>query len=272
MGDALSGYTTFGIGGRARRIVIATGRGELIDLSPRGLVLGRGSNVLVSDDGYDGVVVINRYESIEASRGVVTAGSGTRLHSLCRYAEAAGLSGLEWAIGIPGTVGGAVRMNAGAFGGRISDVLLYADVLRDGAVTRIPRSDLGLGYRESGLDAFDIVIEAAFGLKPDDASRIKARGDAFSELRRQKQPSGKSAGSIFKNPHGMSIGRLIEQAGLKGLSVGGAQISQKHANIIVNNGGATARDVCALIKRVKDELGGVGIHPQEEIVYIGEFD
>ena len=162
MRDSLSAYTTFGIGGRARRISVARSRSELIDLAPDALVLGRGSNVLVSDDGYDGDVVINRYDDIVFNGDLVVAGSGACLASVSSAAARCGLSGLEWAIGIPGSVGGAVRMNAGAFGGAISDRLLYADVLRGGAVVRLGRGELGFSYRHSAIADDDVVIAAAF--------------------------------------------------------------------------------------------------------------
>lgn len=271
MCDLLSGWTTFGIGGVARRIDVARTRDELIGLSREGLVLGRGSNVLVSDDGYDGVVTVNRYEHIARDGDTAIAGSGTRLSALCMFLAENGLSGLEWAVGIPGSVGGAVCMNASAFGGEIADRLLYADVVRNGRLVRLSRDELEFGYRESAIGVADVVIDAAFALTADDRSRIKARGAEYAARRRATQPTGKSAGSIFKNPCGVSVGRVLDEAGLKGLRRGGAEISQKHANIIVNTGGATARDVCGLIAVMKSVLLERGIEAREEIIYIGDF-
>lgn len=271
MRDSLSAYTTFGIGGRARRISVARSRSELIDLAPDALVLGRGSNVLVSDDGYDGDVVINRYDDIVFNGDLVVAGSGACLVSVSAAAARCGLSGLEWAIGIPGSVGGAVRMNAGAFGGAISDRLLYADVLRGGAVVRLGRGELGFSYRHSAIADDDVVIAAAFLLDKISAAVTLARCGEYTERRRSKQPSGKSAGSVFKNPSGISVGKVLDGAGLKGLRNGGAVISPVHANIIVNTGDATADDVCGLIRIMKGELEARGIEAKEEIIYVGGF-
>ena len=271
MRDSLSAYTTFGIGGRARRISIARSRSELIDLAPDALVLGRGSNVLVSDDGYDGDAVINRYDDIVFNGDLVVAGSGACLASVSAAAARCGLSGLEWAIGIPGSVGGAVRMNAGAFGGAISDRLLYADVLRGGAVVRRGRGELGFSYRHSAIADDDVVIAAAFLLDKISAAVTLARCGEYTERRRSKQPSGKSAGSVFKNPSGISVGKVLDGAGLKGLRNGGAVISPVHANIIVNTGDATADDVCWLIRIMKGELEARGIEAKEEIIYVGGF-
>ena len=271
MRDSLSAYTTFGIGGRARRISIARSRSELIDLAPDALVLGRGSNVLVSDDGYDGDAVINRYDDIVFNGDLVVAGSGACLASVSAAAARCGLSGLEWAIGIPGSVGGAVRMNAGAFGGAISDRLLYADVLRGGAVVRLGRGELGFSYRDSAIADDDVVIAAAFLLDKISAAVTLARCGEYTERRRSKQPSGKSAGSVFKNPSGISVGKVLDGAGLKGLRNGGAVISPVHANIIVNTGDATADDVCWLIRIMKGELEARGIEAKEEIIYVGGF-
>ncbi len=271
MRDSLSAYTTFGIGGRARRISIARSRSELIDLAPDALVLGRGSNVLVSDDGYDGDAVINRYDDIVFNGDLVVAGSGACLASVSAAAARCGLSGLEWAIGIPGSVGGAVRMNAGAFGGAISDRLLYADVLRGGAVVRLGRGELGFSYRHSAIADDDVVIAAAFLLDKISAAVTLARCGEYTERRRSKQPSGKSAGSVFKNPSGISVGKVLDGAGLKGLRNGGAVISPVHANIIVNTGDATADDVCWLIRIMKGELEARGIEAKEEIIYVGGF-
>lgn len=267
--DSLSRYTTFGIGGAARRIAVARTRGELVDAD--GLILGGGSNVLVSDGGYDGTVVINRFESVELVGSEATVGSGTRLPYLARYLAERGLGGLEWAEGIPGTVGGAVVMNAGAFGSCIADSLLYADVLRGGELLRIPRDGLRLGYRHSAVGAGDKVVSATFALRRVDPADSVKLCYGYAAARRSKLPRGKSAGSVFKNPAGRSIGRLIEQAGLKGYTVGGARISDEHANIIVNTGGATARDVVSIIDTVKTAMLAIGVEAEEEIVYIGDF-
>ncbi len=269
----LSAYTTFGIGGEARELLFADSAESLCEPAARGaLVIGGGSNLLVSDDGYDGTVCVNRYRAIDLDAGAVTVGSGTRLCTLSNALAEAGRSGLEWAVGIPGTVGGAVKMNAGAFGSCVGDRLLYADVLRKGVLLRLSNLELGLGYRRSGLMSGDTVISAAFRTDALDPSKVMRRTADIAAARAAAQPSGKSAGSVFKNPDGMHIAELIERAGLKGYTVGGARISEKHANIIVNTGRATAKDVCAVINRVKDEmLSRYGVAAQEEIIYIGDF-
>ncbi|MBD5132784.1 MAG: UDP-N-acetylmuramate dehydrogenase [Clostridiales bacterium] len=272
MRDSLSAWTTFGIGGRAKRLRVARSRGELIDFAPSSLVLGRGSNILASDDGYDGNLTINRYETIAHNGVLVTAGSGTRLYTLCAYLKENGLSGMEWAVGIPASVGGALVMNAGAFGGQMKDAVVYADVLRGGRLIRLDARELGLSYRHSGLSNDDTVIDVAFGLKRDSKASIDFRHKSYALLRKQKQPMGKSAGSVFKNPQGVSVGRLLDEAGIKGTRIGGAVISDKHANVIINADNATAKDVTELIKLCKRVLEDMGVTAQEEIKYIGNFD
>lgn len=269
----IADFTTFGIGGAARRIAVAENADALMDECGRGecVVFGGGSNVLVSDDGYDGTVILNRYADISVSGETVTAGSGARLSVLCKRAASAALTGLEFAVGIPGSVGGAVRMNAGAFGGSIGDSLLYADVLRGGKIVRMTNAELALSYRESALLPSDTVISAAFMLKRADTEAVNARMCELAAIRRRLQPIGKSAGSVFKNPRGMSAGKLIDEAGFKGYSVGGAKVSDRHANIIVNTGGATAKDVIAVINAIKQAVSARGVILKEEIIYIGEF-
>ena len=271
MSNSLSDWTTFGIGGEARNISVARSIGALAELSADGLVLGKGSNVLVSDDGYDGNVVINRYEEIVRNGNIVEVGSGTGVPRLCAFLADEGLSGLEWAAGIPGTVGGAVVMNAGAFGGSTSDRLLYADVLRGGKLVRLDKAELGFGYRTSGIVDSDTVLRAAFKLDKGNPRVIAAKCRDYNRIRREKQPAGKSAGSVFKNPRGASVGAILDKAGLRGLRLGGAEISQKHANIIVNTGGASASDVVGLIRIMKAVLIENGVDAQEEIRYIGGF-
>ena len=271
MGNTLSELTTFGIGGSVKSVKLATSRESLIDFAQDGVVLGRGSNILASDYGYDGNIVVNRYESISIESGVVKVGSGTRLTALCGYLAENGLSGMEWAVGIPGTVGGAVRMNAGAFLGSLSDVLLYAEVLRNGKVVTLPKSELGFSYRSSSIESGDTVISAGFAFTPCEPAVVKKRNERYGVLRKNSQPTGRSAGSIFKNPQGISVGKIFDEAGLKGLRHGGAVISQRHANIIVNTGGATARDVVALIRIMRGVLTDNGVKAEEEIIYLGDF-
>ncbi len=271
MRDSLSFWTTFGIGGKAKRLTVARTRAALIDGAGRGVVLGRGSNILASDSGYDGEVVINRYDGYKVKGCTVTAGAGCGISLLSRVAAESGLSGLEWAVGVPGSVGGAVRMNAGAFGSCVADSLIYADVFRGGNTVRLFNKALAFSYRSSGLLSSDVVLSAAFELKRKEVSVINAKMKSYAEYRLSTQPKGKSAGSVFKNPSGVSVGKLIERAGLKGCREGGAKISDEHGNIIINTGGATARDVTRLIAKMKDALSAFGVSAEEEIVYIGEF-
>lgn len=269
----LSAYTTFGIGGEARELYFADGAERLTEFVERGaLVLGGGSNVLVSDDGYDGIVCVNRYRDFSLNGETVVAGSGARLSVLSGALAEAGMSGMEWAVGIPGTVGGAVKMNAGAFGSCVGDRLVYADVFRGGRLVRLSNDELCFSYRKSGISDGDVVISAAFIVTAFDVAAVKKRTADIAAMRAAAQPRAKSAGSVFKNPCGMHIAELIEKAGLKGYTVGGARVSEKHANIIVNIGGARASDVCAVIKKIKSELlDRYGVAAQEEIQYIGEF-
>lgn len=271
MGNTLSDWTTFGIGGEARRISVAQSFETFSELAANALVLGNGSNVLVSDDGYDGNVVINRYADVVRKGNVVEVGSGMSMPRLCNYVAENGLSGLEWAAGIPGTVGGAIVMNASAFGGSTADRLVYADVVRGGKLVRLEKDKLCMGYRTSGIADSDTVVRAAFELYSDEPKRIAARCSEYNRIRRLKQPVGRSAGSVFKNPRGISVGAVLDRAGLKGVRRGGAAISKEHANIIVNTGGATARDVVWLIGLMKSTLEDNGIDAQEEIRYIGGF-
>lgn len=272
MCTTLRNWTTFGIGGDARRLIVANDLATLIDNAPYSLVLGRGSNVLVSDDGYDGTVLVNRYSEIARRGNVVTVGSGTGMGTLCSYLESEGLSGMEWAVGIPASVGGAVRMNAGAAGSCIADRLIFADVLADGAIRRFSDDELGFSYRHSAIEDGMTVVRAAFELVPAAPDEVKRRGAEIAAARKLRIPAGRSAGSVFKNPEGVAIAKLIDDAGLKGLRRGGAVISHRHANIIINDGGATARDVCDIIRTVKAELlARYGVSAREEIVFIGEM-
>lgn len=272
MSNCLSAYTTMGVGGPARSISIVTSSSELKECASRGIVLGGGSNVLVSDDGVDLDVYINRCRGISVICDTVTVSSGERLPILCGYLAEKGLSGMEWACGIPGSVGGAIVMNAGAFGFSLSDVIVCAEIVRDGRLISLDKTALGFGYRSSAILPTDTVISATFKLSFSDASRVKAGNARYAAARRNSQPTGRSAGSIFKNPPGISVGRVLDEARLKGTRRGGAIISLEHANIIVNTGGATAKNVTELISVMKSVLLERGITAEEEIKYIGGFN
>ena len=203
----------------------------------------------------------------------LTAWAGASLARVSAYAQASGLSGLEFASGIPGTLGGGCAMNAGAYGGQLSDVLIDARVLLDGEVKTLTVEEMQMGYRTSRpLREGGIVISARFALTPDDPEAIAARMRELNARRRDKQPLNyPSAGSTFKRPEGYFAGALIEQAGLKGRSVGGAQVSEKHAGFIVNTGGATATDILTLIGVVQDAVQArFGVRLETEVRILGE--
>ncbi len=237
-------------------------------------ILGKGSNLLVSDKGIEGAVVsLSELNKIEIKGNKITAKSGASLTALCVEAANAGLSGLEFAYGIPGSVGGAVFMNAGAYGGEISDVILNADYLTsDGKKGKLSKKEMELGYRKSAFmkNAF-VITGATFTLKKDNPKDIWDRMNSFMERRKQKQPlEYPSGGSTFKRPEGYYAGALIEENGLKGFSVGGAEVSVKHAGFVINKNNATTNDILELMEKVTlkvKEATGVTLEP--EVIFVG---
>lgn len=285
--EPLFRYTAARLGGPAAWLYVAReSADELVTVVHAGWtqgiptrVLGGGANVLASDDGFRGLVVINDVAEVEFGdwhdgRNVAaTAGMGLTL--LARKCQSRGLSGLEWAVSVPGTVGGAVVNNAGAHGSDMAANLVEAVVYdeRRGAVT-LSCDELDYGYRTSALkgrtDSRFIVLLAQFALVPDDPAAIQARMDSFIGHRKRTQPPGASLGSIFKNPPGDYAGRLIEQAGLKGHRIGGAEISTVHANFFINTGSATARDYLALIRYAQAQVyAQSGVELEMEIELLG---
>ncbi len=259
--EPLARHTTFRIGGPAEWFLAVETSDELAQAArlarKHGIpffILGGGSNILVADAGIEGLVIAIRCRKVEVRPdGAVYAEAGASLAGLARTAIRAGLGGLEWAVSVPGTVGGAVIGNAGAHGGCVADSLETTILLApDGAIERHPVAWLNYSYRYSRLkgqrsaEAY-IVLGAEFHLKPEPVAELEARAERFLAQRRATQPTEASVGSIFKNPTGDYAGRLIEAAGLKGHRIGQAQISPVHANFIVNLGGATAADVWSLI-------------------------
>lgn len=246
-------------------------------------VIGGGANVLVSDAGIRGLTIINRATEIshedEADEAIVSASSGTNLIRLARYCQENGLSGMEWAIAVPGTVGGAVVNNAGAHGSDIARSLAWTLIL-DGDLgeRRIETLGMQFGYRHSQLkvrgDRRFFVMRAEFRLDRDKPEAIQERMDHYNDYRRRTQPPGASLGSIFKNPPGDFAGRLIESAGLKGLRVGSVQVSAVHANFFVNTGdGATASDYSELIRQVRERVAkATGVALELEIQTLGDWD
>jgi len=252
---------------------------------PRLLVIGRGSNLLVSDAGFSGLVVVleGDFETIDVPAGgtgeqdspIVRAGGAVPLPVLARRAAAGGLAGLEFYVGIPGSVGGAVRMNAGGHGRETVEVLRRAWVLdllgAEAPPTALERdvADLELDYRHSNLRPSEVVTAAEFTVTRDDPAACEARVAEIVRWRREHQPGGQNAGSVFRNPPGDSAGRLIDAAGLKGLRVGGAVVSEKHANFFQADAGATARDVLDLVAEVQRRVAkasGVELVPELHVV------
>lgn len=283
----LAPYTSARLGGPADALLVVRSADELAAAvawlwahEVPFVVLGGGSNVLVSDAGVRGVVLFNKAAAVrfgEDEEGPwVWAESGANLGRVARQAAARGLAGLEWAAGIPGTVGGAVVGNAGAHGGDLAGVLRVAEILhrREGRVTW-PVERLAYGYRTSALKAHPgeaVVLAATLRLRPDDPQAVQARLAAHRDYRQRTQPPGASMGSMFKNPPGDYAGRLIEAAGLKGTRIGGAEISPVHANFIVNHGEATARDVAELLRLARRTVAErFGVRLELEIQLVGDW-
>jgi len=277
--EPLAKYTTFKIGGLADIYIEPNSVDELVNLirylkreEVDFVVLGNGSNVLISDDGFRGAVI--NLESglnfIRVEGECVVAGAGVKLSKFVDFCIENGLRGVEMLAGIPGTLGGAIIMNAGAYSGEISDYLVDVDVIRGFDLVRLKKDECGFGYRTSNLTD-DIIVQARFKFPPGDVEEMKKIRREILIKRNQSQPVNfPNAGSIFKNPPGDFAGRLIEQAGLKGIQIGGAQISEKHANFIINKGNATAKDVLELIKLARSKVyEKFGIMLELEIKLIG---
>ena len=286
--EPLSAHCTFRVGGDCDVFIEVSSAEALKELvclayeqNVRYFVLGNGSNVLFSDEGYEGVILhigqkMNKIGLLDGGR--VYAEAGASLSRVCTFALENSLTGLEFAYGIPGYVGGAVFMNAGAYGGEIKDVFVSADIItEDGEQLTLDLSDMEMSYRYSKLMINgSIVTSAVFKLQSGDKAQIKAKMDELMGKRKAKQPiEYPSAGSTFKRPEGYYAGALIEQSGLRGYSVGGACVSQKHCGFVINKGGATARDIRTLIKdvqRIVQEKQGVLMEPEVRYIPVREGD
>lgn len=290
-GVPLARFTTYRLGGPALLFVEPSGEDDLRAVSEllesEGgpdelpvLVVGRGSNLVISDHGFPGVVVhlgaaFNWIRFDEGSDTRIAAGGAGLLPQVANWTARRSLTGFEWTISIPGSVGGGVRMNAGAHGSDMSESLVDAVVWRldVGTVETVPNEGLDYSYRRSNLAATDVVLQARFQLEraPEDA--IRARIESFRKHRAETQPGAlQNAGSVFKNPSGDSAGRLVEAAGLKGFSVGGASVSELHANFFIAGDGALAQDVKDLVEHVRGVVKDVhGVELEPEIRFIGEF-
>lgn len=283
--EPMSNHTTFRIGGTADYFVMPSSIAELqsiVDLLKKSdieyYVIGNGSNLLVGDKGFRGVIIQLSDEFSEVSYiddVTVKVMSGMKLSRLGNQLADRGLAGFEFATGIPGTIGGAVRMNAGAYGGEIKDIIVSADVLdADGNIITLDKAELELGYRTSCIIKRGyIVVSATFRLEKKDTDTIKEYIRELSVKRRTKQPlEYPSAGSTFKRPEGYYAAKLIEEAGLKGLSAGDAQVSEKHAGFVINKGNATAKDVCVLTDKIMEEvMKKDGVKLELEVIKLGEF-
>ena len=282
--ELMSAHTSFKTGGCADVFVTPGNIEEAADivrlLLARGIpytVIGNGSNILVSDKGYRGVIVCmsRGTDNITVTGDTVTAGAGALLSRTAAAAYDSSLTGLEFASGIPGSVGGAVVMNAGAYGSEVKDVIDSVRLLdtKTGETIRLSGDEMEFGYRTSIVKSYPyVVLEAVFALHRGDRKLIKEKTDELAQKRRSKQPlEYPSAGSTFKRPEGFFAGKLIEDAGLKGYSIGGAMVSDKHCGFVINKGGATSAQILELIRHIRQkvyETSSVMLEP--EVVLLGE--
>ena len=279
----LGPLTTYRVGGPATRFVRPVDVDELAAVAavvgtvgPPLLVLGRGSNLLVADAGFGGVAVQlgSGFESVDVEGATVVAGGGASLPVVARRTVRAGLAGFEWAVGVPGSMGGAVRMNAGGHGSDMAAVLAAATVvgLADGSTTEWTVDDLELGYRTSAIPVDAVVVSARLDLAVGETEVGEERLAEVVRWRREHQPGGQNAGSVFTNPEGESAGRLVDLAGCRGLRLGSAVVSDRHANFIQVDDGGSADDVAALMievaRRVRDSLG-VDLEPETVLIGFG---
>ena len=282
--EPMASHTTFKIGGPADYFVMPETIEELAAVlklckeeNMPYFILGNGSNLLVGDKGLRGVVIqlYKNFDGICLEGTKITAKAGTMLIRVAKEAGKAGLTGLEFASGIPGTIGGAMVMNAGAYGGEMKDVVTAVTVLtKEGEIKTLSGEEMNFRYRGSVVeDEGYIVLEAVMELKEGNPEEIQARMEELSQQRRTKQPMEyPSAGSTFKRPEGYFAGKLIQDAGLRGYQVGGAQVSEKHCGFVINAGGATAADVMNLMQDVSDKVNAqFGVTLEPEVKRIGEF-
>lgn len=279
--EGLAKYSTFKIGGNARYAVFPESKSALVfavtacrEFGIPYRIIGCASNVLFDDEGFSGAVIFTKWvNKTERDGNIFRAECGLPLSALCLLAKNLSLSGLEFAFGIPGSVGGAIYMNAGAYGGEIKDVLCAAEFLdtESGKIKKAPAQSLGLGYRKSIFQHSPyIILSADFELKNGNFAEIESKMAENMASRRAKQPiEYPSAGSAFKRPEGFFAAKLIDDAGLRGLSHGGAQVSEKHAGFIINRGGATSADVMALTQEVREKVAArFGVSLETEFIHI----
>ena len=265
MNESLKKHTTYGIGGPADLMIFPKSKQDLIKVIEiinenkiQLTILGSGSNVLVSDNGIRGAVISlkNSLKQIEVDDNILYAECGTMLGKIVKHAVKNNLIGLENLNGVPGTLGGALIMNAGAWGGEISENLIHVEIMNSkNEIQKIQKKDLNFSYRQSSFNKDDILLSAKFNLQKADKDVIKDNFIEAQSGRKKSQPLNKrSAGSLFKNPKNNSAGKLLDEAGLKGFSIGDAKISEKHANFFINDGDATSKDMLMLIKKAHKEV------------------
>lgn len=282
--EPMKNHTTFRVGGPADYFVMPQEAGEIREVAALCrreeipyYIVGNGSNLLVSDQGYRGVIVqiCRSMSRIEVEGTIIRAQAGALLSAVAARALEHELTGFEFAAGIPGTIGGATVMNAGAYGGEIKDVLKKVTVLTpEGKILEIGRGDLEMGYRTSVISRKGYVtLEAEIELKKGDRTQIRAVMDDLKNRRISKQPlEYPSAGSTFKRPEGYFAGKLIQDSGLAGFCVGGAQVSEKHCGFVINKGQATAADISELMRQVSDKVEErFGVKLEPEVKRLGEF-
>lgn len=282
--EPMSRHTTFKTGGAAEIFIEVENAVQLTKMIPYlrllemdYFILGNGSNLLVSDKGYQGVIlqIGPKMGKITSEGGRITAQAGAPLAAAARAAQKSGLTGLEFASGIPGTVGGAVVMNAGAYGGEMEQLVESVTVLnKDGELMELDHDTMEFGYRTSILKNRPfIVLETLLRLEPGNEAEISAKMEELGARRRAKQPlEYPSAGSAFKRPEGYYAGKLIMDAGLRGFRIGGAQVSEKHCGFLINAGGASATDIYDLMQEVRERVyGQFGVLLEPEVITLGEF-
>ena len=282
--EPMKNHTSFKVGGPADIFIEPDDRAELVkaikDLREQGVsyyIIGNGSNLLVSDKGLRGAVVKigEKFGSVSINNDIITAESGVLLSTLSKMAAREGLTGMEFASGIPGSLGGAVTMNAGAYGGEMKDIVEWVEVLdQDLNIKRLKNDEMKFMYRKSIIEpGKHIVLRCCIRLKKGNKDEIDNKMAELAEKRKSKQPLHlPSAGSTFKRPEGYFAGKLIEDAGLRGFSIGGAQVSTLHCGFVVNNGDATAKDVYDLIRHVqKTVFKKFNVMLEPEVKILGEF-
>lgn len=282
--EPMSRYTTFRVGGEAECMVLVESKEELSQLvsylgrlGQEYFVLGNGSNLLVGDKGYRGIILKlgKRMAAIHIEGCHIVAGAGALLSQVASAARDAGLSGFEFAAGIPGSIGGAIVMNAGAYDGEMKQIVKLVRVMdQAGEILTLDNDTMEFGYRTSIIKNRPFIVMAAvFALKRGDKEAVSARMEELMKLRKSKQPlEYPSAGSTFKRPEGYFAGKLIMDAGLRGYRIGGARVSEKHCGFVVNDGGATAADIREVIEEVQERVRDrFHVRLEPEVIFLGDF-